>query len=83
MSVQVTISLPDSAFSAMRRRPKDLARDMRVAAAAKWFEAGMLSQAKAAELAGLSRAEFLDALNRLKVSPFQYEPGDLAREMNA
>ena len=83
MSVQVTISLPESAFSALRRKPQAFAREMRVAAAVKWFEAGMISQGKAAELAGLTRAAFLEALARFKVTPFQYEPGDLAKEMNA
>jgi hypothetical protein len=34
----------------------------------------MISQSKAAELAGVSRQEFLEALNRFKVSPFQVTP---------
>jgi len=56
---------------------------MMIAASVKWFEAGVLSQGKAAELSGMNRAAFLGALSRLKVSPFQYDPGDLAKEMNA
>jgi len=44
---------------------------MRLAAAVKWYEMGQVSQSKAAELAGVSRAEFLDALTRFDVSPFQ------------
>lgn len=83
MSVEVKMTLPDSAFSALRRKPKDFAREMMIAASVKWFEAGVLSQGKAAELSGLNRAAFLGALSRLKVSPFQYDPGDLAKEMNA
>ena len=47
--------------------------EMRLAAAVKWYEMGTLSQSKAAEIAGLSRAEFIDALNRFRVSPFQYD----------
>ena len=83
MSVHVTVALPDSAFSALRTAPKEFGRAMRAAAAVKWYEAGMLSQAKAAELAGLSRSAFLDALARFKVTPFQYEVRDLARELDA
>lgn len=83
MSVQVKMLFSESAFSALRRTPRDFAKEMRVAAAVKWYEAGVVSQGKAAELAGLSRASFLEALSRFKVSPFQYETGNLAKEMNA
>jgi len=81
MSVEIKMTFPNSAFAVLRRKPKDFAREMRIAASVKWFEAGILSQGKAAELSGLSRTEFLGALSRLKVSPFQYDPGDLAKEM--
>ena len=33
----VTIEVPDDAFSALRRSPKEFARDMRVAAAIQWY----------------------------------------------
>src|SRR6266540_690801 len=42
----------------------------RLAAAVKWYELGMISQSKAAEVAGISRQAFLEALARFKVSPF-------------
>jgi predicted HTH domain antitoxin len=51
---------------------------MRLAAAVKWYELGKLSQDKAAELAGLSRVEFIDALARFKVSPIQETVEELA-----
>ena len=40
-----------------------------------------LSQSKAAELAGISRAEFLDSLSGYGVSPFQVTPEELEREV--
>jgi predicted HTH domain antitoxin len=40
----------------------------------------MVSQAKAAEIAGLSRAEFLGALDRFGVSPFQSSLEELIEE---
>jgi hypothetical protein len=55
---------------------------MRVAAAVKWYELEQVSQGKAAEIAGLTRAEFIQALSRYKVSPFQYTEADLVREIN-
>jgi predicted HTH domain antitoxin len=42
---------------------------------------GIVSQSKGAEIAGVSRHEFLDALARLKVSPFQVTPEQLAEEL--
>ncbi|VAW31149.1 hypothetical protein MNBD_CHLOROFLEXI01-3603 [hydrothermal vent metagenome] len=49
---------------------------MRLAAAVKWYEVEHISQAKAAEIAGVSRAEFLAALTRYDVTPFQYQSAD-------
>jgi predicted HTH domain antitoxin len=52
-----------------------------VAAAVKWYELGELSQGKAAEVAGLTRSEFITALARFKVSPLQYSAEELAEEL--
>jgi len=71
MSRQVVLDLPEEAFSALRCEPAELGREMRLAASVKWYELGKLSQAKAAEFAGLSRYEFIQALARFQVSPLQ------------
>ena len=80
MSVQVTIDLPESVFSALRTSPENFVKEMRLAAAVKWYELGMVSQSKASELAEVSRQEFLQALHRFKVSPFQSTPEELSQE---
>ncbi len=80
-TVQVSIELPRDAFSALRQDPTGFVREMRVAAAVKWYESGMLSQGKAAEIAGLSRSEFINALNHFKVTPFQYDGDELINEV--
>ena len=59
MSQTIEIELSEDVFLAMQKDPKDLAKEMRLAAAVKWYELGLLSQGKAAEVAGLSRAEFI------------------------
>lgn len=78
----ITIQLPDTAFSALRKTPDEFGQETRVAAAIKWYELEQISQGKAAEIAGLTRAEFIQALYRYHVSPFQSSDADLARELN-
>jgi predicted HTH domain antitoxin len=74
------MELPRTALTALRKEPASFVADMRIAAAVKWYELEMVSQAKAAEIAGLSRAEFLGALDRFGVSPFQNSLDELEQE---
>lgn len=78
--VRVAFDLPREVLSALRQDPDGFARAMRLAAA-KWYEDRLISQSRAAETAGLSRAEFLLALGRLGVSPLQYELAEVIREV--
>ena len=80
-TVQVSLELPQSIFSALRQDPVTFVFEMRLAAAVKWYEMHRISQARAAEVAGLSRSEFLTALARFGVSPFQYDADEIAAEV--
>ncbi len=82
MALQVTIDVPETSFSILRTTPEIFVKELRVAAAVKWYEVGRISQSKAAELAGVSRTEFLEALARFNVSPFQTLPEELVGEVN-
>lgn len=77
----LSMEVPESVLAALRKSPEQFVREMRIAAAVKWYELGQISQGKAAEIAGLSRDEFLSALARFKVSPFQYTPAELNEEL--
>jgi predicted HTH domain antitoxin len=78
---ELIVQLPESAFAALRKEPAEFASEMRIAAAVKWYELALISQEKAAEIAGLSRIQFINALNRLHVSPIQYSKEDLTEEI--
>ena len=75
--MKVEMEVPDSALSAMRRAPSEVAGRLRFMAAAKLYEVGELSQESAAELAGLSRQKFVTMLSAIGVTPFQGVEEDL------
>ena len=67
----VQIALPDDVFATMHKSPGEVADDMRVAAATIWHAKGLISQGQGAEIAGMSRADFMQTLSDAGVSPFQ------------
>lgn len=77
----ISVEIPTTTFAALGESPNEFVNEMRIAAAVKWYELGRLSQGKAAEVAGLSRSSFIDALSRFKVSPIQITAEELAREL--
>ncbi len=79
-TVHLTIELPRRLFAVFRQEPEEFLVAMRLTAAIQWYETEQLSQAMAADVAGLSRVEFLAALNRFGVTPFQITAGELIRE---
>ena len=74
--------LPGSALSALRKTPAEFIQEMKYAAVVKWYEAEMISQDKAAEIAGLSRYDFLSLLARYQVSALQYTPDLIDEELD-
>jgi len=78
---QVVFDFPASVFSALRKAPDEFAAEMRLAAAIHWFSQGLISQGKGAEVAGVSRAEFLDELFRRKIPAVQVTLEELREEL--
>ena len=60
--------------------PANFIRELRLAAAVKWYEMQRVSQGRAAEIAGVSRSEFITALGQFGVSPFQYDAEEMIEE---
>jgi predicted HTH domain antitoxin len=78
----ISFEFEPSVFGALRLAPHEFAREMRIAAAVQWYAQGVVSQGRAAELAGLTRADFLDELYRRKVSACQVSAKELVDEIH-
>lgn len=77
----LTIDLPEKVFSDLKRSPTEVEKDVRLAAAIEWYRRGLLSQGRAAELAGIARADFIDELARRKVEVFSVDFEELRAEI--
>ncbi|MFP4000147.1 MAG: UPF0175 family protein [Desulfobacterales bacterium] len=78
---RLTIEVPETAFAAFKQTPGEFGQSMKIAALVKWYEDGKASQSKAAEIAGISRQEFLEHLYEHKISPYQLTPEELINEV--
>ena len=79
---QVMLEFPEEVFSALRRSPEEFGRELRLAAAMHWYSRGLVSQEKAAQIAGLDRRGFLDSLATNHVDVFAVDIEDLRREID-
>jgi predicted HTH domain antitoxin len=78
----ITIDVPAGALSALRLSPAEFAKEIRVAAALLWYSRGELSQSKAAEIAGTSRAAFIDELAHRRIPVVQVTAEELQDEID-
>lgn len=76
-----TIELPVDVPTKFAETPEAFAREVRLAAAIEWYREGRVSQGKGAEVAGLSRIDFLDALFRAKVPASQASVDEVMEEV--
>jgi predicted HTH domain antitoxin len=76
---QITLSVPEAVILAEKTDEMGFARELLMLAAVKLYELGRLSSGRAAELAGMSRVEFLLNLERYQVFPLHAELRDLEK----
>jgi predicted HTH domain antitoxin len=74
---QITIGIPDKVLLAEKTDAECFGREILLLAAVKLYEIRRLSSGRAAELADMSRVEFLLNLNRFKVFPLSSELDEL------
>ncbi len=77
----ITIEIPDDAVLPFGGSDEEFARELRLAAAMFWYDRGLISQGKGAEIAGLTRAGFIDALGKAEVDVFQVTGEELKAEL--
>ena len=77
----LAVDVPEIAFATLRMDINEMTSEIRSAAIVKWYELGMLSQGRAAEILGITRASFIDLLSKYHVSPFQYTDEELQNEI--
>jgi predicted HTH domain antitoxin len=78
---QLTIRYPAGFENAVHMTKAEMERHLRLMAALKMFELGKISSGKAAELAGMSRVEFLETCGVYRVSVFNYPDEEIAEEL--
>jgi predicted HTH domain antitoxin len=77
----IQIELPDEVLLSLKETPASLPKVIRMAAAAKLYEMRKLSSGRAADLAGLSRVSFLQALGQYGVSIFDLTKEELGQDL--
>lgn len=76
----LTIELPERVFLELRQSPREAEKDARLVLAIDWFRRGLISQGRAAELAGISRADLIDELAARKIDVIDVDLEELTRE---
>lgn len=79
---KIEIELPDEAFAHRRWEPEAVADEMRLRWLVEEVRQRRLGFAKAAELAGIPQARFLDAMAEQNVTPFDFDEEELNAELS-
>ena len=77
----LTIPYPEELLLSLKESPAEFESEARLLLAVKLYEMGKVSTGMAARLAGMSRVEFIFAVNRFGLSPVGLEPGELAGDL--
>jgi predicted HTH domain antitoxin len=78
---RITNEVPDQLPTEVAASDEKLAHEFRLAAAIRWYDRGLISQGKGAEIAGLTRSEFIDALSAAHADVLPVTPLELRAEV--
>ena len=77
----MNVKIPEGTSVALGVDPARLGEELLLAAAVRWFESGRLSSGAAAELAGLSKPEFIERLRAFGVAVLRQSGEELREEV--
>ena len=77
----LTIEIPEQVLSSLHQSLDETEKDVRLAVAIEWYRRGAISQGRAAEIAGLARADFIDELAARRIDVIQVDLEELKREI--
>jgi predicted HTH domain antitoxin len=78
---ELTIELPDDVFATLRRTPDELGQKARLLMAIDRYRRGLISQGRASEIAGVTRAELIDALAVFRIDVIDVDFDEIQREL--
>ena len=78
---ELRIPYPEELPASAGQTPEEFEREVRFLVAAKLYELGRVTSARAANLADIGRVEFLDRLGSYRISVWNYDPDELEREI--
>jgi len=81
MTIEISVRIPEEPLISLKEDPESFAHELQMLAAVKLYELGKLSSGRAAQLAGVTRVEFLLALGNYHVSPFVLDAETLAEDI--
>ena len=80
---ELRIPYPEELPEAMDQSPDEFERELRFLVAAKLYEVGRITSGRAADVAGMERADFLNELGTHRISVWNYDEEELEREIEA
>ena len=79
---KLTLEIPEEVLISLKESPQEFSKSILMLSAVKLYEMGKLSSGRAAQLAGLSRVEFLQSLSRYNIPVFDLSTEELERDLH-
>jgi predicted HTH domain antitoxin len=77
----VSFDIPDEELCTFDKSPEQFARAVRLAAAMFWYNQNEISIGRAATVAGIPYADFMEALAATKIETFRVDIDELRQEL--
>jgi predicted HTH domain antitoxin len=79
---KLTLEIPEEVLVSLKESPQEFSKKILMLSAVKLYEMGKLSSGRAAQLAGVSRVQFLQSLSQYNVAIFDHSGEELKRDLD-